>query len=224
MGHGVHVSAVALDCSRAGDLKRVSKYEANTAFHALPVVSVVCAAAGIFTATCDSSYRNVSVLSMDSSGHGVVWQLPVLRKKESTGTLYPERLCSFVPSSWQNWLTPVEQGALRLDARIVRATAREREARRGNSLFSGLALSPSHCMLALQSMSVWEKTTQQRVVTYLLVTPVGRPMHAFNGMLRHLVNSLQQGQESFYQCCLWDVAESWQIQTHRKGFLKAGGP
>ncbi|CAE7227069.1 GAS8 [Symbiodinium natans] len=215
VGHGVLVSAAVVHCNKDGDLKGVSAYAASTPCHAIPVVSVLCAAAGILNSAHDSGYSNswrADVLSMDSSGHAVLWQLPSKR----SGTLSPGRLCSLVPGSWQNWLTAVEQKALRLDARMVRAAAREREARKGSSLFCGLAMSPSHCMLALQSITVSERTTQQRTASALLVTPVGSPLHSFNSMLRSLVQALHQSQLSFFYCSLWDVAESWQIQTQRK--------
>ena len=215
VGRGVHVSAAVLRCSKKGALKQVLAYTASAPCHAVPVVSVLCCAGGILSQT-DSRYRNANILSMDSSGQGVLWQLPCETEGGTCGTLDPNRLCSLVPGSWQNWLTTVEQKALRLDARMVRAAAREREARRGSSLFCGLAMSPSHCLLAMQSVIVSERTTQQRMASSLLITPVGSPLHSFNAILRSLVQAVHQSQVSFFYCSLWDVAESWQIQTHRK--------
>ena len=209
VGHGVRVSAAVLSCSKEGSLKSVTTYAARSACHALPIVSVLCVASGIVTPSFSSG--NADVLSMDTSGHGVLWQF----SHREDGQLCPGRLCSFVPGSWQSWLTAVEQRALRLDARMVRTGAREREARRGGSIFSGLALSPSHCMLALQSMTT-ERATAQRVMSSLLVTPVGSPMHAFNALLQHLVQAAQRSQVSFFYCSLWDVAQAWQIQTQHK--------
>ncbi|CAE7270998.1 Slc27a4 [Symbiodinium necroappetens] len=213
VGRGVHVSAAVLRCSKRGNLKQVSAYTASVPCHAVPVVSVLCAAGGILSQT-DARQRNANILSMDSSGQGVLWQLPC--NGSGTGTLDPGRLCSLVPGSWQNWLTTVEQNALRLDARMVRAAAREREARRGSSLFCGLAMSPSHCLLAMQTVIVSERTTQQRMASSLLITPVGSPLHSFNASLRSLLQAVHQSQVSFFCCSLWDVAESWQIQTQRK--------
>ena len=213
VGRGVHVSAAVLRCSKRGNLKQVSAYTASVPCHAVPVVSVLCAAGGILSQT-DARQRNANILSMDSSGQGVLWQLPC--NGSGTGTLDPGRLCSLVPGSWQNWLTTVEQKALRLDARMVRAAAREREARRGSSLFCGLAMSPSHCLLAMQTVIVSERTTQQRMASSLLITPVGSPLHSFNASLRSLLQAVHQSQVSFFCCSLWDVAESWQIQTQRK--------
>eukprot|EP00913_Durusdinium_trenchii_P005555 g5176.t1 len=212
IAHGVQLSCAVLRISDDGHLEtsrsrrekstrheaeHVSWLMASTPCHGLPIVSLLCDTTGVLAASdpmLGSSFvSRANVLTLDSSGYAVIWQLEEAEAQEGSCRglfLRPSRFCSLVAKSMQNYLTAAEQAAICMETRMVRTAARERELLQDKKLFSGFALSPSHCMLVTQTVLPSTRTTQIRPVTFLLASSLGSPAHAFTALLRNVGDSL----------------------------------
>ena len=77
IAQGIKVSAVVIHASFSGR-ESLRHYAAGPPCHGMPIVSVCCDTAGVFSA-CNketgSFVERVNVVSMDSTGHTVIWQL-----------------------------------------------------------------------------------------------------------------------------------------------------
>jgi len=207
IAQGIKVSAVVIHASFSGR-ESLRHYAAGPPCHGMPIVSVCCDTAGVFSA-CNketgSFVERVNVVSMDSTGHTVIWQL----SEGDGGILVPSQLCSLAARTVQNYFTAIEQAAIFMETRPVRAAAREKEAAHEGKLLCGFSMSPNHCMLVTQSTIPSARTTQLRPVTFLLATALGTPSHAFTAMLRYVGHTLRASHGQNFHLSLWDVHEAW---------------
>ena len=77
IAQGIKVSAVVIHASFSGR-ESLRHYAAGPPCHGMPIVSVCCDTAGVFSAwnkETGSFVERVNVVSMDSTGHTVIWQL-----------------------------------------------------------------------------------------------------------------------------------------------------
>lgn len=161
IAHGVQLSCAVLRISDDGHLEtsrsrrekstrheeeHVSWLMASTPCHGLPIVSLLCDTTGVLAASdpmLGSSFvSRANVLTLDSSGYAVIWQLEEAEAQEGSCRglfLRPSRFCSLVAKSMQNYLTAAEQAAICMETRMVRTAARERELLQDKKLFSGFS-------------------------------------------------------------------------------------
>jgi len=214
---GVNISVTTvrrLDSGSNGVLQHIRHFKGHAPAHGLPIVSLVADVSGALCCTGEYSAdfaSRVRLLTLDVTGQVAIWRLSEAPEPHIILCLAQV----IVPADPFHFLTPVEQAATQLDARLLNSISKGISVRGctndngGSSIgFIGLALSPSGCLLALQASGKGCRTTHQAATSYIFVAPTVTPPRAFTPLLWALCDAVRQVRSSkVFALSIWDVAE-----------------
>lgn len=219
--HGADVSAsmVCLPTNESVEASwSIMRFKASAPGHGWPVHSLIVDPSGA-VAGFDAPSRfgtRLRILSFDSTGHMATWTLgePML---EDVSLL---ALCSAKytgPHLPEHFLTPTEQAATVVEARVLRSAAKDGAEPINKLFFTGAAASPSGCLLALQATGRSERTTQQRATNFVFIAPLVPPAQVFLALLWSLCGAVAG---AFVSAPLvlpaWDLCQSWTMLMRKQ--------
>lgn len=226
--HGVALCAVAwgAGCKLSRCLKPESAKDAAPAQvfrfkgsrhscreHARPIIAVSIESSGALaksTGEASSLFLDrVRILTIDGGEQAYLWQL-------SKGSICICRRWALKPASHTEWMTTTEQTSAQMGAHFIRGAAGPGLRGSGSVSFTGVAFSPSGCLLAAQAVGQVTRTTQFKLMTYIEVTPCASPGGTFASFLWTLCKAYQRLKHGGpFGLSAWDVAQSWHVACKR---------